>query len=183
MTAPDYVAKLCSVKECGRPHLARGWCVGHYRRWQTGRPLEGVMGRKTRSLEDKMLHYVQVTGFCWLWMGARTGGYGNVRVNGRTTKAHRAVYEHLVGPIPEGMHLDHLCRTKACVNPDHLEPVTGEENSRRAVEAQVSGRDWDYCPNDHRYTPENTYVRTDGTRSCRTCGRNRAKRKVMTHDC
>lgn len=81
---------------------------------------------------------IQKYGDCWLWTGARTGGrkgqppYGFVRLDAkRRTGAHRFMYELLVGPIPEGLKLDHLCRTPLCVNPDHLEPVTQRENVRR----------------------------------------------------
>lgn len=71
---------------------------------------------------------------CWLWLGyvnTRRGGYGEVYVRGGMKLAHRAVYELLVGPIPKGLEIDHLCRTRCCVNPNHLEPVTRAENMRR----------------------------------------------------
>lgn len=82
--------------------------------------------------------------------------------------AHRWSYEFHVGPIPEGLDLDHLCRNRGCVNPDHLEPVTREENIRRAF-ATVT-----HCPSGHPYSDENTYVRP-GTvhRKCRACARQR----------
>lgn len=69
---------------------------------------------------------------CWIWTGAKgADGYGNVRYRGTVWRAHRAAYTILVGAIESGLELDHLCRVRACVNPDHLEPVTGEENIRR----------------------------------------------------
>lgn len=69
---------------------------------------------------------------CWLWFGARTGGgYGHVRWDGRNRGAHRVVYEELIGPIPTGLVLDHLCRTPHCVRPGHLDPVTQAENTKR----------------------------------------------------
>lgn len=72
---------------------------------------------------------------CWLWTGARNSrGYGQWGVNGRSRSVHRVAYEALVGPIPDGLTIDHLCSNKLCVNPEHLEPVTGAENTARAHE-------------------------------------------------
>lgn len=80
--------------------------------------------------ETALSRYREVDG-CWLWEGALRGGYGRVKLDGRTQAAHRASYELHVGPIPSGLVLDHLCRNRSCVNPAHLEPVTTEENIRR----------------------------------------------------
>lgn len=74
---------------------------------------------------------------CWIWQGKDTGtGYGQFYVPDRRVLAHRWSYEHFVGPIPDGLHIDHLCRNRACVNPKHLEPVTAAENVRRAYLAR-----------------------------------------------
>jgi hypothetical protein len=75
---------------------------------------------------------------CWVWQAKKHGGYGRMTITApdgtqRSTPAHRASYEAHVGPIPEGLELDHLCRNAACCNPSHLEPVTRQENVRRAL--------------------------------------------------
>lgn len=92
----------------------------------------GAHGGKTLSqvFEEKV---IKAEG-CWGWTGVHNArGYGHIGRNGTTVKAHRAAYELYVGPIPAGLQLDHLCRNKGCVNPAHLEPVTGAENCRRAM--------------------------------------------------
>jgi hypothetical protein len=73
-------------------------------------------------------------GDCWTWTGAATGnGYGSVGHEGRTRSTHKLSYELLIGPVPEGLQIDHVCLNKLCCNPSHLEPVTGLENVRRAL--------------------------------------------------
>lgn len=109
---------------------------------------------------------------CWLWTAhLNHAGYGRVSLEGSMQLAHRAVYTLLVGAIPEGMHLDHLCRVRRCVNPAHLEPVTQRENTLRSTShiAQIAARQT--CPSGHPYTPENLYVSPRGYRVCRTCSR------------
>lgn len=112
-------------------------------------------------------------GGCWRWKGAivggENGGYGQFRVGDRRIVAHRVAYELLVGPIPEGLELDHLCRNRWCVNPAHLEPVTHLENMRRAPRWQDKNIKT-HCIRGHEYTPENTYVnKKTGARRCRMC--------------
>jgi hypothetical protein len=107
---------------------------------------------------------------CWEWRGSRlVSGYGLLVNADGSLLAHRVVYELLVGPIPDGMELDHLCRNPSCVRPSHLEPVTHAENTRRgnAGKHQASRT---HCPQGHEYTAENTYVH-NGRRNCRACRR------------
>lgn len=110
-------------------------------------------------------HILRMPGPCWVWQGAKNPrGYGNITYEQKSYKAHRFIYEWLVGPIPEGLTLDHLCRNTLCVNPDHLDPCTMAENIRRGSKAQQT-----HCKHGHEFTPENTIVRTNGTRRCREC--------------
>ncbi|WP_338185886.1 HNH endonuclease signature motif containing protein [Jatrophihabitans sp.] len=86
--------------------------------------------------EARFLQYVDQSGPCWTWTGVRhrTRGYGRFYVGGRGgryVQAHRWSYEHFVGPIPDGLEIDHLCAVTSCVNPAHLEAVTPDENKRR----------------------------------------------------
>ena len=113
-----------------------------YKRQAYGDPTKGLPIRPvlpaSMPTADRIMAKVDKTETCWLWTGALApNGYG-VGWNGeRTRQAHRLVYELLVGPIPEGKHLDHLCCVRNCVNPDHLEPVTQAENNRRVSERRA----------------------------------------------
>lgn len=121
-------------------------------------------------IEVRLWRFVDASGDCWLWTGSRTGGgYGRVAISRRTSRpAHRMVWQMLVGPIPEGYQLDHLCRNPSCVNPDHLEPVTPAENQRRSPLVRSRRT---HCPQGHEYTPENTVLSKRNQRSCRECVR------------
>lgn len=104
---------------------------------------------------------------CWEWQGARSHGYGEITLNGKKCKAHRVAYELMVGPIPEGLVLDHLCRNHPCVNPSHLEAVTHLENVRRG-DSGKKDRIKTHCPQGHRYWGKNL-IRYQGRRYCRVC--------------
>lgn len=122
-------------------------------------------------------------GGCWLWTGSSSGaeGYGQYFVGGKGSRnanrtqykrAHRVAYEALVGPIPEGMQLDHLCRVPSCVNPAHLEPVTQQENIRRGRGPSVAGlrnAAKTHCSRGHAYEGNNLRIGKDGARYCRVC--------------
>ena len=121
---------------------------------------------------------------CWEWIAGRTtAGYGTFAPGReKRTYAHRFSYELLVGPIPEGLHIDHLCRNRGCVNPDHLEPVTNRENGRRGMAAMVGRARCaaiTHCPQGHAYTKENTYVDKRRCRQCRECSRARNRERRM----
>lgn len=119
---------------------------------------------------------------CWIWQRyTNHGGYGRGAVPGfGIVRIHRASYELHIGSIPEGLHLDHLCRVPACCNPDHLEPVTPQENWRRAkpnrppLAPDAPIRRWmftrkTHCAKGHEFTPESSYVDPKGKRGCLIC--------------
>ena len=109
---------------------------------------------------------------CWNWIGRPAkGGYHRVTVKKQSRVAHRWVYEVLVGPIPEGLTLDHTCQNPGCVNPEHLEPVTLAENIQRA-RARIT-----HCPLGHAYDEQNTYNRPDGGRDCKACINRRSRER------
>lgn len=124
----------CSVDGCDREAVARDLCGKHYQRWSLhGDPLaiEGM----DRTPEQRFWAFVEKTETCWLWTGGTNEGYGVLWLNGKNVKAHRFAYELLVGPIPDGLVLDHVvargCQWRHCVNPAHLEPVTERVNILR----------------------------------------------------
>ena len=116
---------------------------------------------------------------CWTWTGyINHNGYGRVRHEGRQRQAHRWSYELFVGPIPERLVLDHICRNRACVRPDHLEAVTQSVNVLRGNPSNGNvGKT--HCKWGHEFTPENTQITRSGKRRCQTCSRNetRARRQ------
>lgn len=115
---------------------------------------------------------------CWGWTAEKIySGYGRFRLpgrNGRKVLAHRLSYEMFVGPIATGLHIDHTCRNRSCVNPDHLETVTHQENVRRGDSGKYL-RERTHCVRGHEFTKENTYLRPEGGRGCKVC-RARASR-------
>ena len=114
---------------------------------------------------------------CWNWTAGRIwNGYGQFWLAGKKHYAHRVAYELLRGEIPEGLQIDHLCRNRACANPDHLEPVTCKENLLRGETFQAANAAKTHCPQGHPYSGDNLYVYPDGRRGCRTCKLERDRR-------
>lgn len=146
--------RLCSVPACGREEqLRQGLCEMHYRRWRRNGvagipgPLRIVGDDITRfwsyvNQAGPLPTFVEHLGRCWLWTGGTNDkGYGIARVSGRHLGAHRWSFLMFVGPVPDGLELDHLCRNITCVRPEHLQPVTKGENVRRRNLA-LAGKPW-----------------------------------------
>jgi hypothetical protein len=145
-----------------------------------GRPrpyLRGHCPRKSRPAIDRFLEKVDRSSpdGCWLWTGfIWRSGYGCFwQEDGASTRAHRFAYEHFVGPIPDGLVLDHLCRVRHCVNPDHLEPVTERENILRGESSAAESARRTHCVHGHPFSGDNLRIATSGQRVCRTCERQR----------
>lgn len=121
---------------------------------------------------------VEESSGCWLWRRfLNEDGYGHIRVNGKTVGVHRFSYELAIGAIPPATEIDHLCRVRHCVNPEHLEAVTHRENVRRSP----SGAAKTHCVNGHLFDDVNTLWGTGRwgpRRTCRTCARAADRRRV-----
>jgi hypothetical protein len=193
------VAK-CAVGECDDLVKYRDWCDKHYQRWLKHGDAEKVLSvqdHRPAAERWKDRYVVDIFTGCWMWTSYTAGGYGVIAADGIDVRAHRFVYEQLVGPIPDDSVLDHLCHNsdpdcaggetcphRRCVNPSHLEPVTFTVNVMRGKGPGAVNARKTECAQGHEYTPENTYIRTGGERQCRACTRRwqreyRARKKAQ----
>lgn len=144
----------------------------------------GTPGRRAKPLIERVMARITIDpeSGCWLWQGASSGGYGNLSSGSRRDgtrgrkMVHRVSYEHHRGPIPEGLVLDHLCRTTLCVNPAHLEPVPQGVNVFRGEAPSADNRRKTHCAHGHEFNEANTYL-ARGRRYCRACRRNDNRRR------
>ncbi|GAP46906.1 HNH endonuclease signature motif containing protein [Streptomyces azureus] len=119
---------------------------------------------------------------CWIWTGRRfKAGYGAFDLNQKAMYAHRIMYMIFIGEIPQGAHLDHLCRVRECCNPQHLQAVTCHENIMRSPIAPAAvNADKTHCKRGHPLSGDNLEVREDGGRRCRTCAITSARQRYAT---
>jgi hypothetical protein len=179
---------VCQIKGCDRPHNAQAFCRLHHERWlKHGHPLKTLAQiSPEKLLKDRFYSNVSLPNEdgCMLWTGTlvpkKGKGYGVFSFAGIRVYAHRLAYELLVGPIPEGLQIDHVkawgCRSTACCNPDHLEPVTQEENLRRSDGIGQRHARKTHCVNNHPFSKENTRILPNGSRQCRQCRRDYANK-------
>lgn len=166
--------KQCVVEDCQKSLNAKGFCSMHLARLRTHGSLEIAKPKHSGLPEDvRFWKYVQITDDCWLWTGCvdRTVGYGEFgrAVTGRKIRVHRYVYELIKGPIPSGLQIDHLCRVRICVNPDHLEAVTQQENIRRGQSPPANNARKTHCVRGHELNGSNLIPMQHGHRRCRIC--------------
>lgn len=162
-----------TCQECGAELKARQQVV-------CGPKCSGKRNRLTpQKIMQRFWERVDKSGECWIWTAGKTvGGYGVFSFGkNKQDMAHRWSYKKFVGPIPDGLFIDHLCRNRACVRPSHLEPVTNRENILRGTGFSARHAAKTQCSNGHEFTPENTKImRRNGVfrrRICRICHRKR----------
>lgn len=132
----------------------------------------GTLSGQFEKVWGRFWPLVEPNGDCWEWQGSQQDGYGRFYVHKRGHfMAHRVAYVLLVGPMPDDMPLDHLCRNHACVNPDHVEIVTQRENTLRGATIPADHARRTHCPKGHPYDDTNTLREKNGQRRCRECSR------------
>jgi HNH endonuclease len=136
-----------------------------------------ISGRfTTQNIHDRLMSLVELVteSGCWIWMSScHPKGYGMIWFNGMGRTAHRVSYENFVGPIPNGMTIDHLCRVRCCINPAHLEAVSNRTNVLRGIGVTAVNHRKTHCVRGHEFSEENTYHQGGNIRwrQCRACER------------
>lgn len=168
--------RICDALDCQRRVHAMKLCVSHYNRLRSGRQVNAPMVHRSLPTEERFWANVDKGGgpeACWPWLGRTHQGYGRSSLSGHNYQlgAHRVAWFWVHGSLPpQGMHLDHLCRNRRCVNTNHLEVVTPRENTMRSANAAfkhyVSRTS---CERGHPLEGENLAIRSGGGRKCRAC--------------
>lgn len=126
------MATECTVADCARPHIAKGFCRSHYAAWRRhGDPLIKMRDRYATPEESFAARTRKSPSGCLEWIGTRyPNGYGEISVGGKKVLAHRYAWQRVHGEIPPSADIDHTCWNKACVNVEHLRPATRVQNNR-----------------------------------------------------
>lgn len=176
----------CSITGCSNEHYARGWCKRHYITWFDHGDANHIRPYIHGPAEDRFNYNIDrdgpikdpQLGKCWVWTKSTDKkGYARFRDNdGKTVAVHRWSYSHFVGPIPEGMVIDHLCFNPPCANPRHLEPVTNKVNlvERGRTNVAYLNSLKRACRSGHPLTPDNVYLekaKHGSVRRCKSCRR------------
>lgn len=133
------MSKLCSIDECSKTVVARGWCGMHYRRWSIHGDV-GYIGRYRKPRVERFWDKVVKSEGCWIWSGyTMPNGYGSFS-SPRSRLAHRYSYELHYGEVDDGLHVDHMCHVRNCVNPQHLRLATHKENMENRQGAQPKSK-------------------------------------------
>lgn len=141
---------VCLIDGCNRLAAARGWCRTHYDRYQrNGDPMVTIRRPPLKFPANVFTRLRFMENGCVEFTGHKSRGYGKAWDGTANRFTHRLVYEMLVGPVPAGLELDHLCRNRACCNPSHLEPVTHQENTRRSEGPTAVNARKTRCKNGH----------------------------------
>lgn len=170
----------CTIDGCTRMHRGRGYCQTHYMRWfHHGDPLHRVNRLRGTAKERLSNMTDQDSNGCIVWRGAvDKRGYGRiVDDSGWHDMAHRLSYKLNVGDIPEGLVIHHKCYNTRCVNPDHLEPTTHNDNiiNKGKTNAAYLNSVKTHCIRGHEFTDENTYMSKDNHRTCKLCHKRRVR--------
>ena len=162
----------CNAGNCDRHSAKKGLCTMHHQRLKRNGSTQNGQGVDSRFWNKCSI----ADNGCWEWQGfLNPAGYGQFSAgNGKVMLTHRWTYQRFVGPLIDGMHIDHLCRNVKCCNPEHLEQVTPRVNMERTTghrHSHYSKGNRSHCGNGHEMTPENSYKRPGRVNSyaCRAC--------------
>ena len=173
--------RKCLVDDCDKKFAARDMCHTHYGAWRRTHPDGALPPIEKPTDEERFWALADKAGECWIWEGSTgAGGYGTFWLDGKHNKAHRMAYRYAGGDLPDDLTIDHLCRVIRCVNPEHLEAVTNEDNASRAWKHRERG---DYCRRGHIYEG-NSFIDRNGYINCVLCRRiseSERRRRKRTH--
>lgn len=141
---------VCDFDGCTQHIRASGLCRGHYQQRWKGKPLTPIRP-VPRTTRERFEQKVNKGPHCWQWVGSKTAqGYGEMRIGGKLVPAHRVSHELHIGPIPDGLVVDHRCHNKACVNPSHLRAVSYKANAENRSGARLGSKSGEWGVSWHK---------------------------------